>query len=98
MGYGGNTNSTTRFRRYDGTGARPLDEQNDLRTPEFLLIPDHSYTIELAVTADGHVSYSRDGEVIYAFDDPEPLLRGWFGFRTVDSTTRVTAFEVITGE
>ncbi len=98
VGYGGNTNSTTRFRRYDGTGARPLDKQNDLRTPEFLLIPDHTYTIELAVSADGRVSYTRDGEVIYAFKDPEPLLRGWFGFRTVDSTTRVTSFEVVEGE
>lgn len=95
VGYGGNTNSTTRFRRYDGTGARPLEEQNDLQTPEYLLIPDHTYTIELAVTADGHVSYTRDGEVIYAIDDAEPLLRGWFGFRTVNSTTRVTAFEIV---
>ncbi len=94
VGYGGNTNSTTRFRRYDGTGAKPLQEQHDLQTPEFLLIPDHTYTIELEVTADGHVSYTRDGEVIYTIKDPDPLLRGWFGFRTVDSTTRVTAFEV----
>ena len=97
VGYGGNTNSTTRFRRYDGTGARPLEEQNDLQTPEFLLVPDHTYHIELAVSADGHVTYTRDGEVIYEFTDPEPLLRGWFGFRTVNSTTRVTAFEIVQG-
>ncbi|MCF3651651.1 DUF6250 domain-containing protein [Synoicihabitans lomoniglobus] len=95
VGYGGNTNSTTRFRRYDGTGARPLDTQHDLQTPEFLLVPDHTYTIELNVTADGRVSYTRDGEVIYEIKDPAPLLRGWFGFRTVNSTTRVTAFEVV---
>lgn len=98
VGYGGNTNTTTRFRRYDGTGARPLEAQNDLSAPEFMLIPDHTYQIELTVTADGHVSYARDGEVVFAVDDPEPLLRGWFGFRTVNSCTRVTAFAIETGK
>ena len=98
VGYGGNTNSTTRFRRYDGTGAPPLENQHDLQTPEFLLIPDHAYRIEIVVTADGHTSYARDGEVIFSIKDPAPLQRGWFGFRTVNSTTRVTAFEVEQGE
>lgn len=98
VGYGGNSNSTTRFRRYDGTGARPLEDQHDLQTPEFLLIPDHRYTIELEVTADGRVTYARDGEVLYAIDDPEPLRRGWFGFRTVNSTTRVSHVEIVSGE
>lgn len=95
VGYGGNMNSTTRFRRYDGTGARPLDEQHDLQTPEYLLIPDHVYTIELSVTAEGKVTYTRDGKVIYEITDPEPLKTGWFGFRTVNSTTRITSFEVL---
>jgi hypothetical protein len=98
VGYGGNTNSTTRFRRYDGTGARPLDEQHDLQTPEFLLTPDHIYTIELVATADGKVSYSRDGETIYEIIDPQPLTAGWFGFRTVNSTIRVHNLTIEQGE
>lgn len=97
VGYGGNANTTTRFRRYDGTGARPLQDQHDLQTPEFLLKPDHIYTIELTVTATGKVTYSRDGEDIYEITDPSPLRKGWFGFRTVNSTTRVHSVEITTG-
>jgi len=61
VGYGGNNNTTTRFRRYDGSGARPLRPGHDRATPEFLLQADHDYRIELLVTADGRVQFSRDG-------------------------------------
>jgi hypothetical protein len=37
VGYGGNTNSTTRFRRYNGDGTKPLLPEHDLSAPEFLL-------------------------------------------------------------
>jgi hypothetical protein len=84
VGYGGNTNSTTRFRRYDGTGARPLLTGHDLSAPEFLLEADHVYRVEL-IAADGRARFIRDGETIFEFVDPEPLASGWFGFRTVHS-------------
>lgn len=84
VGYGGNTNSTTRFRRYDGTAARPLRPEHDLSAPEFLLEPNHTYRIRL-VARDGVAEYWRDGEKIFSFTDPDPLTRGWFGFRTVKS-------------
>lgn len=93
VGYGGNTNSTTRFRRYDGTGARPLLPEHDLGAPEFLLRADHVYRIEL-VAAGGHARFIRDGEVIFDFADPEPLTSGWFGFRTVHSRIEVKPFAV----
>ena len=93
VGYGGNTNTTTRFRRYDGTGARPLDPAHDLTTAPYLLQPDHTYTIEL-IAAGGRAIYRRDGEVIFDYTDPAPLTRGWFGFRTVNSATRISSFEV----
>jgi hypothetical protein len=96
VGYGGNNNSTTRFRRYDGTGARPLAPEHDLRSPEFLLRPDHRYRIELRVLAGGRVQFLRDDEVIFDVVDPEPLTRGWFGFRTVNSRLEISAFEVLT--
>lgn len=94
VGYGGNFNSTTRFRRYDGTGARPLDPAHDLAAPEFMLTPDHRYTIELRAEK-GRVRYLRDGELIFDYTDPAPLTRGWFGFRTVRSEMRVHHFEVL---
>jgi hypothetical protein len=95
VGYGGNANSTTRFRRYDGTGARPLQPQHDLGAREFLLIPDHVYHVKLVVTAEGHVQYLRDGEVVFDFQDPAPLTSGWFGFRTVQSRMEIGHFRVV---
>lgn len=93
VGYGGNNNTTTRFRRYDGTGARPLLPGHDLREPEFLLKPDHSYQIML-IAAFGRVQFVRDGEVVFDFRDPEFLDSGWFGFRTVQSRLLIDSFAV----
>lgn len=92
-GYGGNTNSTTRFRRYDGTGTRPLLPGHDLGSPEFLLKADHVYRVEL-VAAEGRVQFVRDGEAIFDWVDPDPLASGWFGFRTVHSRIEVHSFAV----
>lgn len=84
VGYGGNYNSTTRFRRYAGTGAKPLLPEHDLADPAHLLRPNHTYHIRL-VARDGRAEYWRDGELIFAYDDPAPLASGHFGFRTVKS-------------
>jgi hypothetical protein len=94
VGYGGNANTTTRFRRYDGTGARPLAPEHDLSGAAYLLKPDHAYRIMLIATADGRVQYVRDGTVIFDVRDPQPLTSGWFGFRTVLSQMEVTDFRV----
>lgn len=96
VGYGGNANTTTRFRRYDGTGARPLAPEHDLAGVEYLLKPDYAYRIMLIATADGRVQYVRDGTVIFDVRDPQPLTSGWFGFRTVLSQMEVTDFRVST--
>lgn len=93
VGYGGNNNSTTRFRRYPGDGTRPIDSEHDLQTPEVLLQADHVYRIEL-VAADGRVRYIRDGEVLFDLVDPEPHFEGWFGFRTVNSRLEIRNFRV----
>jgi predicted AlkP superfamily pyrophosphatase or phosphodiesterase len=94
VGYGGNSNTTTRFRRYDGAGTRPLLPEHDLSAPEFLLKADHDYRIELSVSAQGRVRFVRDGMVIFDWQDPEPLRSGWFGFRTVDSRLEISDFQV----
>lgn len=94
VGYGGNTNSTTRFRRYDGSGARPLLPEHDRAAPEFLLKADQTYHITLVAGADGRVQFIRDGEVVFDWTDPQPLRRGWFGFRTVDSRIEIRDFQV----
>ena len=84
VGYGGNNNATTRFRRYDGTAARPLLPEHDLSEPKFLLEPNRTYRIRL-VARDGRAEFYRDGELIFLFTDPAPLTAGWFAIRTVRS-------------
>jgi hypothetical protein len=84
VGYGGNNNTTTRFRRYDGTAARPLLPEHDLSDPKVLLEGNRTYRIRL-VARDGRAEFYRDGELIFSFTDPAPLTAGWFAIRTVRS-------------
>ena len=93
VGYGGNSNSTTRFRRYAGHGNKPLLPEHDLKSKPFLLEPDHIYHIEITAR-DGVAKFSRDGQEIFSFKDPQPLTAGWFGFRTVDSEIQITHFRI----
>lgn len=93
VGYGGNANTTTRFRRYDGSGARPLLPEHDLSDKKFLLEPGRTYKIELRAR-DGLVEFLRDSEVIFTYRDPAPLTEGWFGFRTVKSKIEIKNFRV----
>lgn len=93
VGYGGNSNTTTRFRRYDGTAARPLRPEHDLSDPRVLLEGNRTYRIRL-VARDGIAEYWRDGEKIFSFRDPAPLVSGWFAFRTVKSHLVVRNFKV----
>ena len=94
VGMGGNGNTTTRFRRYAGDGTKPLRPEHDLRLREFLLEPNRTYRIEIAVEADGTTSYRRDGVVFFAWRDPVPLREGWFALRTVRSHLRIAGFRV----
>ena len=94
VGCGGNGNTTTRFRRYDGKGARPLRPEHDRQDKEALLEGGREYRIEITVTKDGRTTWARDGVVVFSYDDPEPLREGWFGFRTVWSRIEVREFKI----
>jgi hypothetical protein len=94
VGLGGNSNTTTRFRRYIGeSGNRPLLPQHDLTAKEFLLAPNARQTVQL-VAAGRAIGYYRNGRNLFAYDDPAPYLRGWFAFRTVRSHLRIRGFRV----
>ena len=93
VGHGGNNNTTVRFRRYDGTDARPLRPEHDLATPRLLLRPNHTYRLRL-VARDGVAEYWCDDELIFAHRDPAPLTSGWFGLRTVKSHLEIRNFKV----
>ncbi|MCR4995484.1 MAG: DUF6250 domain-containing protein [Bacteroidales bacterium] len=100
MGYGGNYNSTTRFRRYTGdtlaisdASRRPpiLVEYTD---SAHLLRPNHWYQVRIEMTSDGRTRYFLDDQLLVDYLDPTPLLHGWFAFRTTWSHTRLTGFKV----
>lgn len=94
VSYGGNFNTTTRFRRYDGTGARPLLPEHERTGPQFMLEGGKPYHIQLEAHLDGTIRYLRNGVLIYEWKDPQPITEGWFGFRTVNSHQRIRNFAV----
>ena len=98
LGYGGNHNTTTRFRRYDGDEAgveeaamRPaiLKEYTD---GQHLLKGNHWYHVKIE-SKMGHTRFFIDGACVVDYLDPQPLEEGWFGFRTTLSRTRLTNFK-----
>ncbi len=93
VGYGANHNTTTRFRRYTGTGERPLLPEHDLSDEKYMLT--YNVPIKIQLIADGQrIAYMRDGEVIYDVHDPYPYTDGWFGFRTVNNHMTIDNFRV----
>lgn len=97
LGYGGNHNTTTRFRRYDGNKdgiANP--EKRPAILKEYtdnghLLKPNYWYHIKIA-NEGNRVTYYINGERLVDYRDAQPLTEGWFGFRTTLSRTRITNF------
>ena len=98
LGYGGNSNRTTRFRRYTGNEDAVVDKNlrpailKEYTDPQHLLKPDHWYHVKI-MGEKGHVRIFIDHECIMDYKDPTPLESGWFGFRTTHSRTRITNFK-----
>lgn len=97
MGYGGNYNTTTRFRRYNGDARGVTDAEYSPRilkeyTDEaHLLKANHWYKIRLE-QIDGRVRYYSDGELLVDYVDLQPLTSGYFGFRTTFAHARLRNF------
>ena len=98
LGYGGNHNTTTRFRRYDGDEAGVEDETRrppvlkEYTDADHLLKANHWYHVKIESKMN-HTRFFIDGECIVDYYDPQPLQEGWFGFRTTLSRTRITNFK-----
>ncbi|MEX2602286.1 MAG: DUF6250 domain-containing protein [Balneolaceae bacterium] len=90
-GVGGNYNSTTRFRKYQGDGEKTL--LFDFDTEEYLLRPNHEYEVQLRVEGD-EASYWLDGALFFHYRDPEPLEWGYFGFRSTWSRHEIDELKV----
>lgn len=94
VGQGGNSNTTTRFRRYIGDAVdRPLLPEHDLRNAGVLLQPNVWQTVQL-VALGNRIQYYRDGRLIFDFLDDAPYTRGHFGFRTTASHVELRNFRV----
>lgn len=93
MGVGGHDNTKTRFRRYTGTGDRPLLPEHDLSGPKFLIEPNKVTKIKI-IAYNGIIQYYRDGQCIIDFYDPSPFTSGYFGFRTVNNHMTIDNFQV----
>ena len=91
LGYGGNSNTTTRFRRYNGQPQPSLIQE--YTDAAHLLRPNHWYRIRIEATPS-RTRYYIDEELLIDYADPQPLLRGWFGFRTTWSHCKIRHFRV----
>ncbi len=97
LGYGGNSNSTTRFRRYDGNADGITDESarpailREYTDAAHLLQPNHWYHVTLTNVGD-RVQVFIDGERIVDFREANRLPEGWFALRTTESHLRFTNF------
>jgi rhamnogalacturonan endolyase len=85
-GIGGNTNTTSRFRKYLGTGERVLI--TDLQDSVHMLKANHNYQIDISVY-NGCTQLQVDGQMYFSYQDPEPLKTGYFGFRTTQSRQEI---------
>ena len=100
LGYGGNHNTTTRFRRYNGDSLAIDDPSHrppiikEYTDSAHILKPNHWYTVRIEVFEDGHTRYFIDDELLVDYQDPSPLPYGWFAFRTTWSHTRLTNFRI----
>lgn len=91
VGYGGNSNTTTRFRRYDGQPQPAvIREYTDA---SHLIKADHWYRIHLE-SCQGRVLYVIDGDTLVNYVDLQPLRSGYFGFRTTESHAQLRRFRI----
>ncbi|RPF37869.1 DUF6250 domain-containing protein [Streptomyces sp. TLI_185] len=90
VGYGANTNTTTRLRRYVGEpGVRPLIY--DYTEP--LLVANEPNRVR--IVSDGSaVRWWNNGRLVFDYTDQQPYTRGHFAFRTTWSHFRITDFRV----
>lgn len=100
VGYGGNYNSTTRFRRYFG-GTYDMDDPRvrpvikEYTDSGHLLKPNKWYHIRICVK-NGITTYNVDGEELFRYDIKPGECDGQFGLRLLENHVLLTDFR--TGE
>lgn len=90
VGFGGNSNKTTRFRRY-GDGERVM--LGEFTDPAHLLQPNRDYAVEIAVYK-GCTRMRIDGQEWFSYRDPRPLASGYFGYRSTWSRQTIDDLKI----
>ncbi|WP_295119042.1 DUF6250 domain-containing protein [uncultured Chitinophaga sp.] len=91
VGMGGNTNTTTRFRRYEGDGRKTLlAEKND---QAHLLRANKTYRIAIIVQ-NGSTSFWVDGQCVFSAKGQQQG-DGHFGFRSTWSRQEISNFRIL---
>ena len=93
VGFGGNKNTSTRFRRYPGDGSRPMLPEHDLHDPEYLLTGNTVNHVTL-INYDKIVQYYHNGNLVFDLYDDEPFTSGHFGLRTTINHMTFDNFKV----
>ena len=93
VGYGGNHNSTTRFRVYHGEYYGQGDDRVKPLLKEYtdgphLLSPNRWYEVVITV-ADGRTTYAVDGEVLFSHSLEKGQADGYFALRLLKNRVRV---------
>ena len=100
VGYGGNDNSTTRFRRYRGEYYGVADDKVKPLLKEYtdashLLVPNQWYQIRIKVEK-GITTYSVNGEELFRYVLTGGEGDGHFGLRLLQNHVLFTDFKVTT--
>ncbi|WP_333697108.1 DUF6250 domain-containing protein [Bacteroides congonensis] len=100
VGYGGNDNSTTRFRRYRGEYYGVADDKVKPLLSEYtdaphLLAPNQWYQIRIRVK-EGVTTYSINGEELFRYSITDGTGDGHFGLRLLQNHVLFTGFKVTT--
>ncbi len=91
VGMGGNSNTTTRFRKYQGNGEKKLIQE--YTDSKHLLEANKEYNIIITVK-DGTTSFSVNNEIFFSYEDPAPLQKGYFGFRSTKSRQAIDEIRI----
>lgn len=99
VGYGGNNNSTTRFRQYFATDADTDDSKarpviKEYTDKQHLLLPNQWYDIRICVMKD-YTSYNVNGEELFRLPIKGNTGDGHFGLRLFENHVLFTNFQVI---
>ncbi|MDR7270703.1 rhamnogalacturonan endolyase [Pelomonas saccharophila] len=90
FGIGGNGNTSTRLRKYEGGQRTLLQERLDT---DHLLKPNHDYLVQTLVKG-GRSAVYVDGQLFFEHRDASPLKQGWFGLRSTWSRQEVSAVRI----